>query len=89
MSIATLFSQVSPENRYYSYDREIMEDYDNRINIYNDALNKYKTEASDYQTLADAHNARINDYNDSLTAYREQADAYNAAINRFNEGPCQ
>lgn len=87
MSIATLFSQVSPENRYYSYDREIMEDYDNRINIYNDALNKYKTEASDYQTLADAHNARINDYNDSLTAYREQADAYNAAINRFNEGP--
>ena len=87
MSIATLFSQVSPENRYYSYDREIMEDYDNRINIYNDALNKYKTEASDYQTLADAHNARINDYNDSLTAYRGQADAYNAAINRFNEGP--
>ncbi len=87
MSIANLFSQVSPENRYYSYDREIMEDYDNRINIYNDALNKYKTEASDYQSLADAHNARINDYNDSLTAYREQADAYNAAINRFNEGP--
>jgi hypothetical protein len=87
MSIANLFSQVSPENRYYSYDREIMEDYDNRINIYNDALNKYKTEASDYQSLADAHNTRINDYNDSLTAYREQADAYNSAINRFNEGP--
>jgi hypothetical protein len=87
MSIANLFSQVSPENRYYNYDREIMEDYDNRINIYNDALNKYKTEASDYQSLADAHNTRINDYNDSLTAYREQADAYNSAINRFNEGP--
>tara|TARA_R110001606_G_scaffold64247_2_gene149192 strand:+ start:3848 stop:5515 length:1668 start_codon:yes stop_codon:yes gene_type:complete len=87
MSIANLFSQVSPENRYYNYDREIMEDYDNRINIYNDALNKYKTEAGDYQSLADAHNTRINDYNDSLTAYRENADAYNAAINRFNEGP--
>jgi hypothetical protein len=87
MSIANLFSQVSPENRYYNYDREIMEDYDNRINIYNDALNKYKTEAGDYQSLADAHNTRINDYNDSLTAYREQADAYNSAINRFNEGP--
>ena len=81
----SILRYASPEARYYQYDRDIMKDYDNRINIYNTALDKYKTEAGSYQTLVDAHNAKVNQYNTDLENWRNNANAYNEAIAAWNE----
>ena len=81
----SILRYASPEARYYQYDRDIMEDYDNRINIYNTALDKYKTEAGSYQTLVDAHNAKVNQYNTDLENWRNNANAYNEAIAAWNQ----
>ena len=81
----SILRYATPEARYYQYDRDIMEDYDNRINLYNTALDKYKTEAGSYQTLVDAHNAKVNQYNTDLENWRNNANAYNEAIAAWNE----
>jgi len=82
--MAGIIQYASPQARYYKYDRDIMEDYDNRINIYNTALDKYKTEAGAYQELVDAHNAAVNAYNADLEDWRTKANAYNDAIAAWN-----
>ena len=82
--MAGIIQYASPQARYYQYDRDIMEDYDNRINIYNTALDKYKTEAGAYQELVDAHNAAVNAYNADLEDWRTKANAYNDAIAAWN-----
>ena len=66
MSIADLLSRATPEARYYDYDRKIMEDYDNRINIYNDALKQYQSDYDVYKGKVDAHNELANAYNTRL-----------------------
>jgi hypothetical protein len=81
----SILRYATPEARYYQYDRDIMKDYDNRINLYNTALDKYKTEAGSYQTLVDAHNAKVNQYNTDLENWRNNANAYNEAIAAWNE----
>lgn len=86
MSIADLLAQATPEARYYDYDRKIMEDYDNRVNIYNDALNQYQSDYDVYKGKIDAHNELANAFNTRLQDYQTSADAYNAAIKKFNEG---
>ena len=81
----SILQYASPEARYYKYDRNIMEDYDNRINIYNEALGQYQTQAGEYQAQVDAHNALVNQYNADLEAWREKANAYNEAIAAWNQ----
>ena len=80
-----IIDYASPEARYYEADRAIMDDYDNRIDIYNAALEKYKSQAGDYQAKVDAHNKLIEDYNAKLQDWRNKAEAYNAAIAKWNE----
>ncbi len=81
----SILQYASPEARYYKYDRDIMEDYDNRINIYNEALQQYQTQAGEYQGLVDTHNELVNQYNADLEAWREKANAYNEAIAAWNQ----
>lgn len=81
----SILNYASPEARYYETDRKIMEDYDNRINIYNAALEKYKTAATDYQGKVDAFNKTVNDYNAELEAWKTKAGNYNTAIENWNK----
>jgi len=81
----SILNYASPEARYYENDRKIMEDYDNRINIYNAALEKYKTAATDYQGKVDAFNKTVNDYNAELEAWKTKAGNYNTAIENWNK----
>ena len=76
---------ASPQARYYRADRDIMEDYDNRINIYNKALGEYKDAAGVYQGKVDAFNTVIEDYNKELEDWRSKAQAYNTAIETWNQ----
>ena len=76
---------ASPQARYYRADRDIMEDYDNRINIYNKALGEYKDAAGVYQGKVDAFNTVIEDYNKELDDWRSKAQAYNTAIETWNQ----
>ena len=85
MSIADLLSRATPEARYYDYDRKIMEDYDNRINIYNDALKQYQSDYDVYKGKVDAHNELANAYNTRLQDYTKQAEDYNAAVQKYLE----
>ena len=66
MSIADLLAQATPQAQYYDYDRKIMEDYDNRAKIYNEAYDKYKKDFEDYQTKVDEFNLLVDQYNTNL-----------------------
>ena len=66
MSIADLLAQATPQAQYYDYDRKIMEDYDNRAKIYNEAYDKYKKDFEDYQTKVDDFNLLVEQYNTNL-----------------------
>ena len=66
MSIADLLAQATPQAQYYDYDRKIMEDYDNRAKIYNEAYDKYKKDFEDYQTKVDDFNLLVDQYNTNL-----------------------
>jgi len=81
----SILQYASPQARYYKSDRDIMADYDNRINIYNAALEKYKGEAGVYQGKVDAFNKTIEDYNKELEDWRRKAQAYNTAIEAWNQ----
>jgi hypothetical protein len=81
----SILQYASPQARYYKSDRDIMADYDNRINIYNAALEKYKGEAGVYQGKVDAFNKTIEDYNKELEDWRTKAQAYNTAIEAWNQ----
>ena len=81
----SILQYAAPQARYYKSDRDIMNDYDNRINIYNKALEQYKTEAGVYQGKVDAFNKTIEDYNKELEDWRTKAEAYNAATATWNE----
>ena len=81
----SILQYASPQARYYNYDRDIMEDYDNRIDIYNTALGEYKDKAGVYQGKVDDFNKTIEDYNAGLETWREKANAYNAAIEAWNK----
>ena len=81
----SILRYATPESRYYQYDRDIMKDYDNRINIYNTALEEYQAAAGPYQELVDAHNKQVEQYNADLADWRKKADAYNAAIEAWNK----
>ena len=45
----SILQYASPTGEYSSYDRDIFEDYDNRIGTYNKALTEYKALAEPYQ----------------------------------------
>jgi hypothetical protein len=66
MSIADLLAQATPQAQYYDYDRKIMEDYDNRAKIYNEAYDKYKKDFEDYQKKVDDFNLLVDQYNTNL-----------------------
>ena len=83
----SILQYASPTGEYSSYDREIFEDYDNRIGTYNKALTAYKELAEPYQGLVDTHNTNIGAYNTQLDKYKLDAAAYNKAIEEFNAGP--
>ena len=83
----SILQYASPTGEYSSYDRDIFEDYDNRIGTYNKALTEYKTLAEPYQGLVDTHNTAIGTYNTQLDKYKVDAAAYNKAIEEFNAGP--
>ena len=82
-----IINYLQPQARYYSADKEILENYDDRIDIYNKALEDYKTQAGIYQGRVDDYNAVVKAYNDDLDAWKKSAEAYNAAIAKWNEGP--
>jgi len=83
----SILQYASPTGEYSSYDRDIFEDYDNRIGTYNKALTDYKALAEPYQGLVDTHNTNIGAYNTQLDKYKLDAAAYNKAIEEFNAGP--
>ena len=83
----SILQYASPTGEYSSYDRDIFEDYDNRIGTYNKALTEYKALAEPYQGLVDTHNTAIGTYNTQLDKYKVDAAAYNKAIEEFNAGP--
>jgi hypothetical protein len=87
MSSLDILAMASPESRYYKRDRDIMKDYDTKINQYNTALETFKPLAEQYQTAVDAYNEQINTFNTGLDKYKADAEAFNAAIARYNEGP--
>jgi hypothetical protein len=80
----SILQYASPQARYYQTDRDILNDYDNRINIYNKALEQYRTDAGSYQTKVDAFNETVNQYNADLDAWKQKAEAYNKAIADWN-----
>jgi hypothetical protein len=80
----SILQYASPQARYYQADRDILNDYDNRINIYNKALEQYRTDAGSYQTKVDAFNETVNQYNADLDAWKQKAEAYNKAIADWN-----
>lgn len=62
-----------------------MEDYDNRINIYNTALGDYNTQAAEYQKLVDDFNTnQIEPWNANLAQWQKDRELYNAAIEKWN-----
>ena len=81
----SIVNYASPEYRYYDTDRNIMEDYDNRINIYNTALGDYNTQAAEYQKLVDDFNTnQIEPWNANLAQWQKDRELYNAAIEKWN-----
>ena len=80
----SILQYARPQARYYQADRDILNDYDNRINIYNKALEQYRTDAGSYQTKVDAFNETVNQYNADLDAWKQKAEAYNKAIADWN-----
>jgi len=83
----SILQYASPTGEYSSYDRDIFEDYDNRIGTYNKALTEYKTLAEPYQGLVDTHNTAIGTYNTQLDKYKVDAAAYNKAVEDYNANP--
>ena len=80
----SILQYASPQARYYQADRDILNDYDNRINLYNKALEQYRTDAGAYQTKVDAFNETVNKYNADLNAWKQKAEAYNKKIADWN-----
>ncbi len=81
----SIVGYASPEYDFYKYDRDIMDDYDNRIKTYNSALTQYQTDAGAYQGLVDDFNTnQIKPWNDKLAKWNEDRTAYNAAIEAWN-----
>jgi len=81
----SIVNYAAPEYRYYDTDRKIMEDYDNRINIYNTALGDYNTQAAEYQKLVDDFNTnQIDPWNANLAQWQKDRELYNAAIEKWN-----
>ena len=81
----SIVGYASPEYDFYKYDRDIMDDYDNRIKTYNAALTQYQTDAGAYQGLVDDfNNNQIAPWNDKLAKWNEDREAYNAAIEAWN-----
>ncbi len=81
----SIVNYAAPEYRYYDTDRKIMEDYDNRINIYNTALGDYNTQAAEYQKLVDDFNTnQIEPWNAKLAQWQKDRELYNAAIEKWN-----
>lgn len=81
----SIVGYASPEYDFYKYDRDIMDDYDNRIKTYNAALTQYQTDAGAYQGLVDDFNDnQIKPWNDKLAKWNEDRTAYNAAIEAWN-----
>ncbi len=81
----SIVNYAAPEYRYYDTDRKIMEDYDNRINIYNTALGDYNTQAAEYQKLVDDFNTnQIEPWNANLAQWQKDRELYNAAIEKWN-----
>ncbi|MEL0015344.1 MAG: hypothetical protein VW715_09020 [Rhodospirillales bacterium] len=87
MSSLDILAMASPEARYYKRDRDIMEDYDTKINEYNTALEAYKPLAAQYQSAIDSYNEQVNAFNTGLEKYKADAAAFNEAIAKYNEGP--
>ena len=69
-----IINYLQPQARYYSADKEILENYDDRIDIYNKALEDYKTQAGIYQGRVDDYNAVVKAYNDDLDAWKKSAE---------------
>ena len=81
----SIVGYASPEYDFYKYDRDIMDDYDNRIKTYNAALTQYQTDAGAYQGLVDDFNLnQIEPWNAQLAKWNEDREAYNAAIEAWN-----
>lgn len=81
----SIVNYASPEYRFYDTDKKIMEDYDNRIGIYNTALGDYKTQAGEYQKLVDDFNTnQIEPWNANLAQWQKDRETYNAAIEKWN-----
>ena len=81
----SIVNYASPEYRFYDTDKKIMEDYDNRIGIYNTALGEYNTQAGDYQKLVDDFNTnQIEPWNANLAQWQQDRETYNAAIEKWN-----
>lgn len=81
----SIVNYAAPEYRYYDTDRKIMEDYDNRIDIYNTALGDYNTQAAEYQKLVDDFNTnQIEPWNANLAQWQKDRELYNAAIEKWN-----
>ena len=81
----SIVNYASPEYRFYDTDKKIMEDYDNRIGIYNTALGEYNTQAGDYQKLVDDFNTnQIEPWNAKLAQWQQDRETYNAAIEKWN-----
>lgn len=87
MSSLDILAMASPEARYYKRDRDIMGDYDTKINEYNTALEAYKPLAAQYQSAIDSYNEQVNAFNTGLEKYKSDAAAFNEAIAKYNEGP--
>jgi len=81
----SIVGYASPEYDFYKFDRDIMDDYDNRIKTYNSALTQYQTDAGAYQSLVDDFNLnQIEPWNAQLAKWNEDREAYNAAIEAWN-----
>ena len=81
----SIVGYASPEYDFYKFDRDIMDDYDNRIKTYNSALTQYQTDAGAYQALVDDFNLnQIEPWNAQLAKWNEDREAYNAAIEAWN-----
>ena len=80
----SILRYASPQSRYYQADRDILNDYDNRIDLYNTELKQYRTDAGSYQTKVDAFNETVNTYNSDRDAWKQKAEAYNTAVADWN-----
>lgn len=85
MSIANLLGQFSPTQGLYADDREKSDDYNQRIEAYQDAYDQYTADYDVYKTGAEGHNAAVQTYNDALAAYNKEANAYNDALAAYKE----